>query len=391
MRFNPSTLLSLALICNMPGSILAADSSTTRLRSQPAHPSATSSSAIVRQRPGTKPANPGNPPRLSNLRINNGAQYTSDRTVVLDHNVQGTPTFYRAAESPNLNNLPWLPYVASPTYTLSAGNGAKTVYMQLRNGSADQPQGINGSGLSGIKNDTITLMNPRVLSLTINNGQSSTNSYSVTLNNTIEGAASQYRASQNPNFAGASWQPYTNVPSFTLTGAQGQKNIYFQVRNGNDLSNVISDSINISFNTEYRIPGVLAYDYARTHGFNFAAKADPPSNLASCFFSKKNDVLFMYTQHVASAPAVGAGPLGASCLFELFTGNTLNEGWRISDADVYSTYSYSWTKPVSTNTNDASFKIHVDKMAGAMFSADLRLFELVLIGPQNADWEDAFN
>jgi hypothetical protein len=390
MRFNPSTLLSLALICNMPGSILAADSSTPRLRTQPAHPSVTSPSAIIQQ-PRGKPANPGNPPRVSNMRINNGAQYTSDRTVVLDHNVQGTPTFYRAAESSNLNNLPWLPYVSSPTYTLSAGNGAKTVYMQLRNGSANQPQGINDSGVSGTKNDTITLMNPRVISLTINNGQSSTNSYSVTLNNTVEGAASHYRASQNPNFAGASWQPYTNVPSFTLTGAQGQKNIYFQVRAGNDLSNVISDSINISFNTEYRIPGALAYDYARAHGFNFAAKGDPPSKLASCFFSKNNDVLFMYTQHVASVPAVGAGPLGASCLFELFTGKTLNEGWRISGADIYSSSNYSWNKSISSNTNDASFKIHVDKSAGAMFSADTRLFELVLIGPKNANWEDAFN
>ena len=386
MKSNRVLWLALTLVCSASTESWAADTSKTQISPQK-QPVVIDSRAA--QLPALRRQITG--PALSRVNINNGDQFTSARVVILDHTVQGSPTFYRASESSNMATLPWLPYVPSPTYTLSAGNGDKTVYLQVRSGAANDTGTTLQQNSSTVVSDVITLMNPRILSLSLNNGQSNANSYTVTLNNNIEGSASQYRASLNANFSGASWQPYSNAPQFELSGDQGQKRVYFQVRNGNDLSNVINDVIEIRFSTEYRVPAKAAYDYARTHGFNFTPKSDPPSNLASCTFGTFSDELRMYTQNVASVPGVGIGPLGASCLFELFTGKTLNTAWRVKSVDVYAGFNFTWYKQLSANSTDPSFKIKVDKPVGEMLARDVRFNEIVLVGPESANWEDAFN
>lgn len=387
----PSRALFTALLlgCIVPIESGAADLPKTQI--SPRQKIVVDSKTTQLQKAKQKPVFRNTGPTLNTVTINNGAQYTSARTVILDHIAHGNPTFYRAGENSNLNNLQWLPYVPSPTYTLSAGNGNKTVYMQVRTGSSNETGSSLQQSMSNVVSDSITLMNPRVLSLSLNNGQSNTNSYTITLNNNVEGSATQYRASQNQNFAGTNWQAYSTAPSFELSGNQGQKRIYFQVRNGNDMSNVISDTIDIHFSTEYTVPAKAAYDYARTHGFDFVAKGDPPSDLASCTFGTFGDELRMYTQNKVSVPGAGIGPLGASCLFELFTGDTLNTAWRVRSVDVYAGFNFTWRKRVTANSNDASFKVKVDKPAGELISRDLRFSEIILVGPDNANWEDAFN
>lgn len=52
----------------------------------------------------------------------------------------------------------------------------------------------------------------------------------VTLNNTVNGKPTQYRASENSNFNDASWQVYARAPVFKLSSGPGRKTVYFQVR-----------------------------------------------------------------------------------------------------------------------------------------------------------------
>jgi len=80
---------------------------------------------------------------------------------------------------------------------------------------------------------TVTVTaSPEITSFAINNGDASTTSRTVTLNNTCENAPTHYMASESSDFSGASWQPYSTAPSFTITSpGDGTKWVYFKVKN----------------------------------------------------------------------------------------------------------------------------------------------------------------
>jgi hypothetical protein len=89
----------------------------------------------------------------------------------------------------------------------------------------------------------------------LNNGAAVSSNASVTLDNKFSGHASQYRASEKPDFRGAEWQEYQKRPHFQLSAGRGNKTVYFQVRryakiNGADLearSAVKHDSIVVRY------------------------------------------------------------------------------------------------------------------------------------------------
>ena len=87
--------------------------------------------------------------------INNGAATSTSREVHLDHRASGRPNEYRASESPNFSGAQWQPYNGQPVFTLSPGDGRKTVYFQVRRYSK-----INGADiqtLSAVVHDSIVL------------------------------------------------------------------------------------------------------------------------------------------------------------------------------------------------------------------------------------------
>jgi len=85
-------------------------------------------------------------------------------------------------------------------------------------------------------------------------GKATTTNATVTLNNSVKGTVTQYRASERADFAGVDWQDYSTAPSFTLSAGPGKKRVYFQVRrhanvNGaviETLSAVAQDSITLN-------------------------------------------------------------------------------------------------------------------------------------------------
>jgi hypothetical protein len=72
---------------------------------------------------------------------------------------------------------------------------------------------------------------PTVVAFLINNGDAATPTRKVTLNNTAIGVPTEYMASESPTFANASWKTYSNAPKFTLSQKNGEKTVYFKVRN----------------------------------------------------------------------------------------------------------------------------------------------------------------
>ena len=90
------------------------------------------------------------------------------------------------------------------------------------------------------------ITSPKVTSFKINNGVSPTANRSVTLNNTTSGNPTQYMASESSTFSGASWQPYSAAPSFTLSAGSGAKTVYFKVQNTAGVSTAASASITVA-------------------------------------------------------------------------------------------------------------------------------------------------
>ena len=182
----------------------------------------------------------GSAPKVSSFSINNGDSSTTSRTVTLNNTCTGSPTQYMASESSGFSGASWKAYSTAPSFTLSSGNGTKTVYFKVK----------NAGGESSAKSDTISLNEggsaPKVSSFSINNGDSSTTSRTVTLNNTCTGSPTQYMASESSGFSGASWKAYSTAPSFTLSSGNGTKTVYFKVKNASGESNSASDTISLN-------------------------------------------------------------------------------------------------------------------------------------------------
>lgn len=64
----------------------------------------------------------------------------------------------------------------------------------------------------------------------LNNGKAVTADRTVTLDNQASSQATQYRASEQADFSGTSWQEYATAPAFQLSPDPGRKIVYFQVR-----------------------------------------------------------------------------------------------------------------------------------------------------------------
>lgn len=93
--------------------------------------------------------------QITGFSIDNGAAASTGRQVHLDHRASGHPNEYRASENSNFSDVQWQPYSEQPAFTLSAGDGRKTVYFQVRRYSK-----INGADiqtLSPVVHDSIVL------------------------------------------------------------------------------------------------------------------------------------------------------------------------------------------------------------------------------------------
>lgn len=98
-------------------------------------------------------------PILADIAVNNGASSSYSRTVGITFNAVGTITDYRVGESATLDGVAWQAYGGTPRvlYTLSAGDGQKKVYLQLR----DKATGL----VSQIMSDSVGLLVPQPLTL----------------------------------------------------------------------------------------------------------------------------------------------------------------------------------------------------------------------------------
>ena len=180
-------------------------------------------------------------PVLTAFTLADNAAVTSSTSVTFAYTAQGEaaylrPTHFLISESPSFEGATWQPVGSATSFTLSAGNGLKTVHFKVKN-----PAGESEAVLS----DTIELrMPPVITAFSLNNGDDFTGSAEITLNNACTNSPVSFMASESSSFSGANWQSYSAAPSFTLSPPTGVKTVYFKVRNADNAeSSVVSDSI----------------------------------------------------------------------------------------------------------------------------------------------------
>ncbi|WP_165867422.1 S-layer homology domain-containing protein [Paenibacillus pinisoli] len=193
---------------------------------------------------------PVNTAPTGSFTITEGAM-TSASTVNLsvtgsDPDAGDSVTHMRFANSAaNLSSASWLPFSNTATFSLSGGDGAKTIYMQLRD---------SNNGISANSSQTILLdQTAPTGTLGINDGAAWTNSHTVTLKGTYtDGSGSGVEQVRLSNING-SWQTSwfsvadLNGRSWVLPAGEGAKTVYVQYRDkvGNSSSSTISNTITV--------------------------------------------------------------------------------------------------------------------------------------------------
>jgi hypothetical protein len=168
---------------------------------------------------------------VGQLYINGGAAVTAVPAVKLFNTFTETGSGvsqYRVADtSGDLATATWIAFVNPADYTLPAGDGVKTVWIQLKD---------TAGNLSAAFSDTITLDSTAPGgSVVINGGAVNTYSPAVTLSlvasDTLSPQAQlQMQVSNDSGFSGAVWQPFKASMSWTLLPGLGSHTVYARYR-----------------------------------------------------------------------------------------------------------------------------------------------------------------
>jgi hypothetical protein len=154
-----------------------------------------------------------------NLTINNGASYTNSLEITLNLNAPGATQMRFSANNINWPSY-WVPYAATTTYSLTSGQGLKTVYAQFKNAAGTTSPTVSAA---------ITLDSaPPTGSIVINNDASGTNNRLVTLNLTAadSGSGLDKMAFSNDGNSFSAPEPYAATKIWNLTTGDGTKFVY---------------------------------------------------------------------------------------------------------------------------------------------------------------------
>ncbi len=191
--------------------------------------------------------------------INNGNQYTNTHAVNLTlSNVSdgtGSGVYQMCFSNDGITYSNWEPYNSTKSWTLTSGDGTKTVYMKLKDRVGNETSPIT---------DTITLDTiPPAGSVTINNGDTSTDNRQAMLTlSTVDatsGVASMRFSNDGVNYTS---EPYNTTKTWTLSDDDGLKQCMSNIRIGPGIPP--NQSLRIYIMTPAPPPAVLPSIMERT-------------------------------------------------------------------------------------------------------------------------------
>jgi hypothetical protein len=164
-------------------------------------------------------------PEIEEIILDRGAAYTNHNQgiIQIDLKVNGATEMMISNNDKFMSPAVWEPFTFTKNWTLGKGNfGRKEVYFKFRDEAGNTTLPVS----KGIIHDA---QPPVIRNFSINQGKSTTTESSVAL--TIDAlGASEMMISTNPNFDGASWQPFTRLLRHELDSQHGLKTIYIKLK-----------------------------------------------------------------------------------------------------------------------------------------------------------------
>jgi len=166
------------------------------------------------------------PPKNPGVVIDNNAKYVAnkEKKITLTLSAVGA-TGMRISQNENFRDVRWEPYLTSREIVLNEADGEKTFYVQFVDDAGNMSDVVS----SKIILDTTP---PNIKSFTIDGGEEWTNDSNKKVKLSIEAdGATEIMISDNPNFTGASWQPYSAaIMDHILPGEDGEKIVFIKLR-----------------------------------------------------------------------------------------------------------------------------------------------------------------
>lgn len=172
------------------------------------------------------------PPVSATFTVNDGSERTAARSVTLSVDASHCAEMRFSNDGDFRDD--WQPFEQVCDWTLSQGDGVKTVWGQFR--------GIGGDTVR--TSDTIELdTSGPAVSFSIDGGSAYTTSQAVTLSISARGAETMRL--RNGTESWSAWQAVVNDASWTLSTGDGQKRVYLEVRDELGNTTAVSDTIEL--------------------------------------------------------------------------------------------------------------------------------------------------
>ncbi|MFA5101485.1 MAG: hypothetical protein WC547_11425, partial [Candidatus Omnitrophota bacterium] len=180
----------------------------------------------------------------------------------------------------------WEPYATSKSWTVSSGDGAKTVYAQFRDRAGASAQFNDGILLDSQGPSGTVIINSGAL-------YTVTSAVTLTLNASDQGNSVALMRFVNDGGAWSSWEPYASVKSWSLDDSEGTRSVYAEFKDG--LGNTVQASAVIQLDSIFpagtvSIAGGGEYTNSKQTVISLAV-ADTGSGLTEMRFSS-NGILW---------------------------------------------------------------------------------------------------
>ena len=200
-------------------------------------------------------------PPAGTMDVDGGATYANSSAVTLNNSVSDAETGVSEMRFSNDGSTwsSWEAYNSSKGWTLSSGEGSRTVYAEFRN-TVTMTTRLSDS-------ITVDTTNPTGV-IQVDGGASYATSTSVALSLSASDATSgvaEMRFS-NDGSSWSAWETYANSKSWTLSSGDGSKTVYVQYRDGaGNVSAAVTDTISL----DTVAPSASASSPAETRSLSF--------------------------------------------------------------------------------------------------------------------------
>lgn len=343
-------------------------------------------------------------PTLDSLAVDGGAQVTTTSSVTIE--IWATKaTHMKISERSDFQGAAWQPLQTRFQFPLSTTLGEKTIHVILANemrGGLSRLSGAPGP-TSVVARRVIEYWNPRINAVEVftRDGSQRINASSsreVMVRLDLLGSATQYRvASAADDLSRVPWRSDFNGRDFDLQLAPEIGIQRFQVEARNGIaggSNRVEFAINYVGSRVFFVGGWDAFQEARSQGWSSRLRGCQPEALANS-----------PSENVSGEPS-SAGYEGLSlarhgrgCDGSLFRGRSLAPGWTLeTDIGTFTASGQTGFVPAARPGSDQiEMRIACPRPSTGAVRPENRydpdgchVVRLVLRGPANADWRDAF-